>query len=109
MDLFIFVCHVCLCHTLLSVSCSLVVTCWERADLFAILCVMLSCVFVTFPYGVLGQMWYLIVSIPDICLLPYFDCNVYQMYVQVITNWPRPPQQTPNTWNFDKGRFLRLL
>ena len=24
--------------------------------------------FVTFPYGVLGQVWYLIVSIPDLCL-----------------------------------------
>ena len=29
--------------------------------------------FVTFPCGVLGQMWYLIVSISDICLLPYFN------------------------------------
>ena len=28
--------------------------------------------FVTFPYGILGQVWYLIVSIPDLCLLPYF-------------------------------------
>ena len=28
--------------------------------------------FVTFPYGVLGQVWYLIVSIPDLCLLSYF-------------------------------------
>ena len=25
-----------------------------------------------FPIGVLGQVWYLIVSIPDLCLLPYF-------------------------------------
>ena len=38
---------------------------------FWLLCVMRSCVFVTFPYGVLGRVWYLIVSIPDICLLPY--------------------------------------
>ena len=29
---------------------------------------MFSCVFVIFPYGVLGQVWYLIVSIPDPCL-----------------------------------------
>ena len=36
----------------------------------------LSCVtfsFVTFPYGVLYQVWYLIVSIPDLCLLSYFN------------------------------------
>ena len=25
-----------------------------------------------FPYGVSGKVWYLIVSIPDICLLLYF-------------------------------------
>ena len=39
----------------------------------ALLYVMISCVFVTFPCGVLGQMWYLIVLIPDLCPLPYFD------------------------------------
>ena len=37
---------------------------------------MFSCVFVIFTYGVLGQMWYmyLIVSIPDFCVLP---CSTY--------------------------------
>ena len=43
-----------------------------RADLLALLYVMFYCVFINFPYGVLGQVWYLIVSILDICLLPYF-------------------------------------
>ena len=38
----------------------------------ALLCVTFSCAFVTFPYGVLGQVGYSIVSIPDICLLSYF-------------------------------------
>ena len=33
---------------------------------------MFPCVLVTFPYDILGQLCYLIVSIPDICLLPYF-------------------------------------
>ena len=33
---------------------------------------MFSCVFVTFPYGVLGRVLYLIVSIPDLCLFSYF-------------------------------------
>ena len=32
-----------------------------------------SCVFVTFPCGVKGQVWYLIVSIPALCLFPYLD------------------------------------
>ena len=57
--LFIMVFCVCLkCHTVLSVSYSLVVTYLERAYLLAILCVMLSCVFFSYPYGVLGQVWY---------------------------------------------------
>ena len=34
-----------------------------------VLNVMFYCDFVTFPCGVLGQVWYLIVSIPDLCLL----------------------------------------
>ena len=34
---------------------SLVVTSWERADLLALLYVMISCVFVIHLYGVLGQ------------------------------------------------------
>ena len=61
--------HVCLCYAVMSVPCSLVITCWERADLLTLLCVMFPCVFVTFPYSVPGQVWYSIVSIPDICLL----------------------------------------
>ena len=30
------------------------------------------CSFVTFPCGILGQVWYLIVSYPDLCRLSYF-------------------------------------
>ena len=32
----------------------------------------LNCVVVTSPYGVLGQVWYLIVYIPYLCPLSYF-------------------------------------
>ena len=42
-------------YTVLSVHCSLVITCWERANLLDILCVMYPCNFVLFSYGVLGQ------------------------------------------------------
>ena len=44
--------------------------------------VMFSCVFVTFLFGVLGQLWYPIVSdsIPDLCLLPSFD-SVNRTYI----------------------------
>ena len=71
----------CICHAFLSVHCSLVITCWERAYLLALLCVMFYCVFVTFPCGVLGQVWYLIVSISDLCLLAYLEWHI--CYVQV--------------------------
>ena len=60
-------------HTGLSVPYSLVVTCWEWADFSALLYVMFSCVFVAFPCGVLDQVWYLIVLIPDLCIIPYFS------------------------------------
>ena len=33
--------------------------------------------FITFPFGVLGQVLYLIVSIPDLCLLPNFGRGHY--------------------------------
>ena len=48
------------------------VTCWERANLLAPLIVMFYCVFVTFLCGVLCKVLYLIVLIPDLCLLTYF-------------------------------------
>ena len=34
--------------------------------------VMFNCAFVTFPCGILGQVWSLIVLIPDLCHLSYF-------------------------------------
>ena len=36
-----------------------------------LLFVMYSCVFVTFLSGILGQVWYLIEAIPDLCHLSY--------------------------------------
>ena len=62
---------VCLCYTVLSVSFSLVVTCCENADFLALI-YLIFFIFITFPYGILGQVWYLIVSIPDFCHLSYF-------------------------------------
>ena len=49
----------------------IVVTCWERADLLALVGDV-CCIFVTFPCGILGQVLYLIVSLPDMCHLSYF-------------------------------------
>ena len=39
---------------------------------FWLLFVMFNCVFVTFPCGILGQVWYLIVSIPNLCHISYY-------------------------------------
>ena len=60
----------CDCHAFAPVHCCLVVTCWERADLLALDCDV-YCGFVTFPCGILGQVWFLIVSIPDLCHLSF--------------------------------------
>ena len=48
----------------------------------------LSCVwcFVTFPCGVLGRVWYLIVFIPDLCLLTYFYNYFILMHVFILTD-----------------------
>ena len=38
-----------------------------------LLFVMFNCVIITFPCGILGQVWYLIVSFPDLWRLSYLD------------------------------------
>ena len=44
MFFFYYLCFVFVCHIVLSVPYSLVVICWERADLLALLCMIFSCV-----------------------------------------------------------------
>ena len=67
----------------MSVSSSLAITICEMTDLLAFLYLMFSCVFVTFSYGVLRQVWYLIVSIPDLCFLLYSD-NLYGLLIKYV-------------------------
>ena len=50
----------CVCHALASVHCCHMVTRRERADLLALVCDV-YCDFITFPFGILGQVWDLIV------------------------------------------------
>ena len=68
---FMFFCLVFVMPLCVSVYSCLVVTCWERADHLALICGVLlwDC---HFPIGILGQVWYLIVSLPDLCTLTYF-------------------------------------
>ena len=59
-------CYLCLVFVMLSRLFIAVV--WSPDGLTSwLLFVMLNCVFVTFPCGILGQVWYLIVSFPDLC------------------------------------------
>ena len=55
-------------HAFAFVHCCLVVTCWERADILALVGDV-YCILVTFPCGILGQVWYLIASFTDLCRL----------------------------------------
>ena len=48
---------------------------WKRVTSW-LLFVMFNCVFVTFPCGILDQVRYLIVSIPDLCHISYFKVSV---------------------------------
>ena len=83
----------CICYDFVRVCLLMfVVTCWEQADLLAFVCdvELWSC---HFPIGILGQVWCLIVSIPDLCLL--LGVKDYgQIYVQSVTN---------SSLNFDRG------
>ena len=57
----------CVSHAFASVHCCLVVASWERTDLLSLVG-NVYCNFVTFPCGILGHVWYLIVSFSDLCL-----------------------------------------
>ena len=65
--------YLCLVFALLSRL--FIAALWSSAEKglpFLALFVMFNCVFVTFSCYILGQVWYLIVSIPDLCHLSYF-------------------------------------
>ena len=60
-----------LCVVFLMLRVCLLLACWERADLLAIVGEV-YCIFDTFPCGILGKVCCLIVSLPDVCRLSYF-------------------------------------
>ena len=78
MDLLcLFFCLVFAMPSCLSVYVCLAVTCWERADLLVLLSGVLLRV-CHFPIGILDQVWYLIVLIPDFCTLTYFANSTFR-------------------------------
>ena len=72
----------CVSHAFASVHCCLVITCLERADLLALVGDV-CCICATFPCGILGQVWYLIVSFSDLCHLSYFEKNWNNVKLQL--------------------------
>ena len=82
MDLLCFFCLVFAIPLYASVYMCLVVTWWERADLWAFVCGVLLCV-CYFPIGILGQVWYWIVSIPDFCTLTLNRMKCSETYFDI--------------------------
>ena len=77
-------------------SCLFIAAMWSPAgNLLVLLYVMILCVFVAFPCGALGQVWYLIVMIPDsstnlddrysnLFLNVYINCHAHTEYLKMI-------------------------
>ena len=68
--------HLCyLSLVFVMLSCLFIAALWSPAGkrlTSRLLFVMFKCDFVTFPCGILGQVWYSIVMIPDLCRFSYF-------------------------------------
>ena len=70
-----YLCYLCLVFVMLSRLHIYIAALWSPAGKGLtswFLFVMSYCNFVTFPCGILGQLWYLIVLIPYLCCLSYF-------------------------------------
>ena len=66
--------------------------------------------FVTFPYGVLGQVWYLIASIPDLCLLPYLIYSFKENeHVIIVLSVAMASLQANDTKSATASKHLRLI
>ena len=81
----LFMCYLCLVFVMLSrlFLAALWSPAWKGLTSW-LLFVISNCDFVTFPCGILGQVWYSIVMIPDLCRLSYFvfgHCFVMQYLV----------------------------
>ena len=78
--LLLFVDHLCyLCLVFVMLSRLFIAALWSHAGKGLtswLLFVMFNCVFVILPCSILGQVWYLIVLIPDLCRLSYLHVPV---------------------------------
>ena len=95
-------CYYCLVFVMLSRV--LVAALWAPAGKWLIswlLFVMFKCVLVTFPCGILGQVWYWIVLIPGLCHLYYFSYFVLPP--------PPPPPQFSRLFDLRKLSYKKEL
>ena len=70
--------HLCnLCHVFVMFSRLFITALWSPKGkrLNSWLLFVMFCDNVTFPFGILGQVWYLVVSILDPCCLSYFETS----------------------------------
>ena len=77
--------HLCyLCLVFVMLSRLLIAALWspEGKVITSWLLFVMFCDFVTFPFGILGQVWYLIVSIPDPCCLSYILTNAMGQHMK---------------------------
>ena len=59
-----------------------------------------------FPIGILGQVWYLIVSFPDLCNLTYFEILLIRF--QISPNYFRSPIIVIQHWTKRNKRFSKF-
>ena len=89
--------HLCyLCLVFVMLSRLFIAASWTPAGKLLtswLLFVTSYCDFVTFPCGILSQVWYLLVLIPDLCPHPYFEnaCWIAALLSDstcVLKDWP---------------------
>ena len=85
--------HLCyFCIVFVMLSRLLIAALWSPAGKGLTSChsfLVLNCVFVTFLFGILGQVWYLIVLNTDLCRLSYFHIVCIVLHISaVLVQWP---------------------
>ena len=88
----------CVSHSFASVHCCQVVSYWERADLLALVGGV-YCIIVAFQCSILGQVWYLIVSFPDLCHFSYFQCSFFILRQSVGSHSPIKCHLNNQSWS----------
>ena len=79
-DLLCFSCLVFAMPLCASVCMCLVVTCWQKTDLLALVCGVLLWV-CHFPIGILGQVWYLIIFAPLLTFISFKDVIILSICI----------------------------